>query len=82
MVRTQIQLTEEQIVLLKKIAATQHVSIAQLIREAVDNLVKLSAIDNILERRKRAVEVAGKFHSGLHDLSSRHDDYFIDTINQ
>lgn len=82
MVRTQIQLTEEQAVLLKKIAAAQRVSIARLIRLAVDNLVKSSAIDNIVERRKKAVEIAGKFHSGLRDLSSRHDDYFADTINR
>ena len=36
MVRTQIQLSERQAAALKKLAATKHVSIAELIRRAVD----------------------------------------------
>jgi len=36
MVRTQIQLPEEQVALLKKMAAAQHESMAGIIRQAVD----------------------------------------------
>jgi hypothetical protein len=40
MVRTQIQLPEEQVALLKKMAAAQHESMAEIIRQAVDFFAK------------------------------------------
>ena len=36
MVRTQIQLPEEQVAMLKKMAVAQHKSMAEMIRQAVD----------------------------------------------
>ena len=39
MVRTQIQLTEEQIKKLKKVGASEHLSTAELIRRAVDDFI-------------------------------------------
>lgn len=75
MVRTQVQLTEEQAAALKKIAAIQHVSMAQLVRKAVDALIKSGTFRDAEERCKRAVAAAGRFRSGLHDLSSEHDKY-------
>jgi hypothetical protein len=36
MVRTQIQLPEEQVAMLKKMAVAQHKSMAEIIRQAVD----------------------------------------------
>lgn len=41
MVRTQIQLTEEQSFFLKQIAMEEQVSIAELIRQSVDVLIGL-----------------------------------------
>jgi len=75
MVRTQIQLTERQVMALKKIAATRHLSVAELIRQSVDVLIKYDVTVDIEERKKRAINAAGRFSSGLHDLSSEHDKY-------
>ncbi len=40
MVRTQIQLPEEQVAMLKKMAVAQHKSMAEIIRQAVDFFAK------------------------------------------
>jgi predicted DNA-binding ribbon-helix-helix protein len=75
MVRTQIQLTEEQVDTLKRLAAKRHVSIAELIRQGVDTLLRSVGNVSPEERRKRAIALAGRFRSGLKDLSTKHDDY-------
>jgi hypothetical protein len=73
MVRTQIQLTESQIQALKDMAAAHNKSMAELIRQAVDMLLRNSSEIDREERKRRAVAAAGKFHSGLGDLSVDHD---------
>jgi RecA/RadA recombinase len=75
MVRTQIQLTEDQAKALKKIASSQHASIAQLVRKAVDAMIKTSPFVDTAERQKRAIDIAGKFSSGKRDISKKHDAY-------
>lgn len=75
MVRTQIQLTEEQTEKLKKIAGERHLSIAELIRQAVDNLIKTGFSLDAEERKRRALAAAGMFSSGEKDISNRHDEY-------
>ncbi len=40
MVRTQIQLQEEQVAMLKKMAIAQHKSMAEIVRQAVDFFAK------------------------------------------
>jgi hypothetical protein len=79
MVRTQIQLTEEQAEALKSLAAEQRVSVAELIRQSVDQLIQSTENLSRTERRKRAMSVVGMFHSGQHDISSRHDDYLAES---
>jgi hypothetical protein len=80
MVRTQIQLTEEQAVLLKHLAAAQGVSMAEIIRRAVDSLDRSPRGYLLRERRERAAAVAGRFHSGVTDLATDHDRYLIESI--
>lgn len=75
MVRTQIQLTEEQSKALKRLAASRQLSIAELIRQAVDGLIKSGPSESMEERRRRAVGMAGKFGSGRRDISKEHDKY-------
>lgn len=75
MVRTQIQLTEQQVEALKRLASKKRVSLAELIRQGVDTLIRSTGTVSPEERRKRAIAVAGRFRSGLKDLSSKHDDY-------
>jgi len=75
MVRTQIQLTEEQARALKKIALSRHLSVAELIRNAVDGLIKSSSGVDAEEKLKRATGIVGKFSSGIRDVSKKHDTY-------
>jgi len=81
-VRTQIQLTEEQARAIKKIAISRHLSVAELIRQAVDAMIKSSAIIDTEERRKRAIDIAGRFSSGKHDISREHDKYLMDAFSK
>lgn len=74
MIRTQIQLTEEQSRTLKKMAGKRHVSIAELIRQGVNSLVTSGEV-SIEERKQRAMDAAGRFRSGKKDISVKHDEY-------
>jgi hypothetical protein len=80
MVRTQIQLPEEQVALLKRLAVQQHVSMAELIRRAIDLFTLSPDATNIKERKERAIAAAGRFHSGRGDLAARHDDYLVEAF--
>jgi 16S rRNA U516 pseudouridylate synthase RsuA-like enzyme len=73
MVRTQIQLTEKQAKAIKKMASAQGVSVAELIRRAVDNIVNSSTTADTEERKRRALDIVGKFRSGKKDVSKEHD---------
>jgi hypothetical protein len=78
MVRTQVQLTEEQSRALKLISARQGRSVAELIRQSVDNLVRSQGLVEAKERRRRAIAAAGRFRSGQTDLSVEHDRYLAE----
>jgi hypothetical protein len=75
MVRTQIQLTEEQARALKKIAQFRRLSVVELIRNAVDGLIKSSPEGDAQEKLKRATGIVGKFSSRTRDVSRKHDFY-------
>lgn len=78
MVRTQIQLTEEQARRLKAMAAEQGESMAALIRRGVDALLAAEPPTCTAERKRRAVEAAGRFRSGLTDVARNHDRYLAE----
>jgi hypothetical protein len=82
MVRTQIQLTEDQAKALKRIAQSRHLSVAELIRKAVDTVIKSSSVIDIEERHKRAMEIVGKFGSGKRDISKKHDLYLTEAYKK
>jgi hypothetical protein len=71
MIRTQIQLTEEQARALRRIAGERGVSMATLIREAVDRVLLDRTPSE--ERWRRALAVVGKYAGGAHDVSDDHD---------
>lgn len=81
MVRTQIQLTEDQARALKRLAAERRVSMATLIREGVDRVLQASAAPTWEERKRRAVAVVGKYDSGVSDLSTDHDRYLDEAFD-
>ena len=78
MVRTQVQLTEEQARYLHEMAAKEGVSLAELIRRSVEAMMRNRHEPSLEERRQRAIALAGRFHSGVPDLAARHDDYFAE----
>jgi hypothetical protein len=82
MVRTQIQLTEKQARAIKEIAATEGVSIAEVIRRAVEGIIRTNTKVDNEERQKRALEIVGKFRSGKHDISKRHDEYLTEAYSR
>lgn len=82
MVRTQIQLSENQITALKKIAASQHKSMAAVIRQAVDGFTKTMDTTELKQQRERAMRAAGRFNSGIHDLAEKHDDYLAEAFGK
>jgi hypothetical protein len=82
MVRTQIQLTEDQAMALKKLAQSRRLSVAELIRKAVETIIKSSTVIDAEERRRRALEIVGKFSSGKRDISKKHDLYLTDVYNK
>jgi Arc/MetJ-type ribon-helix-helix transcriptional regulator len=79
MIRTQVQLNEPQAEKLKRIAAARGVSMAEVIREAVD---RLPDRDDRSERWARARAMLGTFHDveGRIDVSVRHDEYLADAL--
>ncbi len=75
MVRTQVQLTEMQMRMLKRLATDRRVSVAELIRQSVDLFVRTAGLVDDKEQRHRALAVVGRFHSGRGDLAAEHDRY-------
>ena len=78
MIRTQIQLTEEQSKAIKALAMKRRVSVAELIRQSVDELLLKVGGADMTERRRRALAAAGRFHSGRAGISTKHDDYLAE----
>ena len=73
MVRTQIQLEEDQVRILKMLAAEGHTSMAEVIRMAVDAYAGQRMPEVDPQRRQRAIKAAGRFRSGSGNLSVDHD---------
>lgn len=83
MIRTQIQLTEEQASSLKKLAALHGVSMAELIRDGVERVLRSDTAVMVGEdQKKRALAVAGRFRSGKRDLSAKHDAYLAEAFRK
>ncbi len=79
MVRTQIQLTERQARELKRMAAKEGVSMAEVVRRAVDAKIHEGSGEAPWDERvRRALAVMGKFKSGIRDLSTNHDKYLAE----
>ena len=76
MVRTQIQLTEGQARRVRRLAEEQGVSMAEVIRRCLDQVLKSGEPDRAA-LYSRAEAVVGQFEDGCgaSDLARKHDDY-------
>ena len=77
MVRTMIQLTEEQMKALKALAKARKTSVAKLVRESVAQYMAAAQYDPLREeKRRRALEFIKKIESGeiqFHDMEGKTD---------
>ncbi len=78
MIRTHVQLTEEQARALKALATARQSSVADLIRQSIDHLIQQPGGVDDVEKRQRAIAAAGRFHSGRSDVSIEHDQYLTE----
>jgi Arc/MetJ-type ribon-helix-helix transcriptional regulator len=78
MVKTQVQLPEDDLAALRRLAAEQGVSVSELVRRGVKQFLASSRGPSREELWRRATEAAGKFRSGYHDVARRHDEYLAE----
>ncbi len=83
MVRTQIQLTEKQAKALKELAASRHVSVAELIRQSIDSTLSSSTENSRKEQWRRALAAAeeSRSRSDNTDVSINHDRYLAEAYD-
>ncbi len=75
MIRTQIQLRDDQSARLQRLAEEEGCSVAELIRQSVDELLLGRGVTAGRASRAAALRVIGLGRSGSSDVSARHDEY-------
>ena len=81
MIRTQIQIEEDQIEWLREEARARGVSVSQLIREGVA-LFRAREERFPEDKKKKALAAVGRFSSNVSDVSERHDDYLAEALGE
>jgi hypothetical protein len=79
MIRTQIQITAEQVRALKRLAAREGKSMAELIRLSVDSMLRSGRMIDHNALRHKAIAATGKL-KGPKDLAANHDDYLAEAL--
>jgi predicted DNA-binding protein len=82
MIRTQIQLTEEQYRLLKTISKERNASIAEIVRECISHYSASRCLTSEDEKYSKAMDALGKFRSGIKDISINHDRYLAEDFKK
>lgn len=77
MVRTQVQLTEDQLDRVRRTAARRGVSVSAVVREAVDATLEQQDDGHSWQR---ALSTVGRFRSGAADVSVEHDRELADAF--
>jgi hypothetical protein len=78
MIRTQIQLRDDQAEQLRDLAAQEGISMAELVRQGVDRLLREASGTRRSGTRLDALTVAGRFDSGMPGIARHHDDELAD----
>ena len=81
MIRTQIQLTEEQARALKARARIEDRSMADLVRESIAEYLARRRSPDVRDLVRRARSLKGRFRSGCPDLAEEHDHYLADVFD-
>ena len=74
MLRTQIQLTEDQARKLREISLSSNESVASLIRNAIDRFLVTGKSNRAVQYRQ-ALSLAGKYETEQSDTAVEHDRY-------
>jgi len=82
MTRTQVQLTDNQLKALRQASITSGKSVSELIRQGVDQYLAGRSELAREERIERAIRVAGRFSSGLSDVSAKHDKHLAEAFGK
>jgi len=82
MIRTQVQLTEDQLQALRRLSANTGKSTAELIRNGVDQYLSCRRLSTKEDRIERAIRVAGAFASDATDVSADHDRYLAEAFKR
>ncbi|MEA3359153.1 MAG: ribbon-helix-helix protein, CopG family [Thermodesulfobacteriota bacterium] len=80
MIRTQIQIKDDQIEWLRIKARERGVSVSQLIREGI-TLFRADQERFPENKKKKALAAIGRFSSNISDISERHDDYLVEAFS-
>jgi len=73
-----VQLPEEDLRELQRVAAEEGVSVPELVRRGVKQVLEARRRPSKSELMERALAAAGAGHSGKGDLAERHDDYLAE----
>ena len=80
MTRVQIQFTEDQRQSLSRLAKETNRSVAELVREAVDEYVKTGRGRTRADLIQRALDVVGRFEGNQAPVSENHDAAWAESI--
>ncbi len=80
MIRTQIQLKESQAAYIKTVAAEENISMAEVIRNAIELLRESRERPSKRELMHRSLAIVGKYNATENDVSVNHDEYLAETF--
>ena len=82
MIRMQVQLSEDQLHDLRRLAAADGRSLADLVREAVDLLLRGRRLGERRLLKARSLSALGRFSSGRSDAAREHARYLEDVLGE
>ena len=82
MVRTQVQFTGAELDSLRRLSVKTGKSIAELVRNGIDEYLARQRASATEDRVERALRVAGMFSSGRKDISAQHDRYLAESFDE
>jgi glutamate formiminotransferase len=82
MVRTQVQLAEQQLDTLRELSTATGKSVAELVRLGVELYLSSQHRPSRKEQIDRALRVIGKFSSGSNDAGVHHDRYLAEAFKE